>query len=60
MSLDSALTATAARGCRTRPGLASPISFIGWMAVTRLRTTSRSGPLAKMSGGASNSRRLAG
>ena len=33
---------------------------IGWMAVTPSRTTSRSGPPAKMSDGASNSRRLAG
>ena len=60
MSLDSTLTATADLRLPDATGLASPISFIGWMAVTPSRTTSWSGPPAKMSDGASNSRRLAG
>jgi hypothetical protein len=42
MSLDNTLTATA-HSRLPNPAAASPISFIGWMAVTHLRTTSRSG-----------------
>ena len=56
MSLDSALTATADSKLPdpTRAGFAE--NFIGWMAATRLRMTSRSGRPARMLDGASHSR----
>jgi glyoxylase-like metal-dependent hydrolase (beta-lactamase superfamily II) len=38
LSLDGTLTATADSRLQTRQGLASPISFIGWIAVTPLQT----------------------
>ena len=60
MSLNGTLTATAGLKLPepTRAGFADKL--YGWMAVTRLRTTSRFGPPVKMSGEASSSRRLAG
>jgi hypothetical protein len=58
--VDGPLTATAEVRLPDATSAASPKSFIGWIAVTRSRMTSRSGRLAKMSGGASNSHRLAG
>ena len=60
MSLDNTLTATTDSKLPDATGLALPISFIGWMAVTPSRMTNWSGRLAKMSGAASNFRRLAG
>jgi hypothetical protein len=57
---DVTLAATADSKLPTRRALVSPTNFIGWIAVTPLQATSRSGPLAKMSDGASNSRRRVG
>jgi len=53
-------TATADPGLPDAAKAGFAESFIGWIAVTLLQTTSRSGPRAKMLDGASPSRRLAG
>ena len=58
--VDGGMSAAAESRLPSAKKQASPTSFIGWIAVALLQTTSRSGRPAKMLDGASNFPRLAG